>query len=362
LLIVGVIGFGVWRAAFAALARGAWPRGIGRLGIGLGLGVLLGRMLSFQSSLEDLDLLPDLAGPSAAFRLELLWSLQFLACLFLFLRWVLAGASTWLEIALTSRSPGRLCAVGVAIAGGLLAVWLGLSIANHDTFLALFALEDDVIGVVLLIGNYLLAQPLVLLALIVLWAFPLAAWFWRRPPTPADNSSWALLDPAPQRVTLLPQALLRPRLALLAGLAGGAIYCGLVLMLRIWWRWGLSEATRSDDQARLLLYFGQVALAALLQMGVAAVVAGWVQRLGALHGLFAAFVAGCVMTVAMLGLNLAFGGTIDFGFAWQTFSLVVNGGALLALPIGLVVAGLAGWIRRAQPASGARSSADAALL
>jgi len=91
-------------------------------------------------------------------------------------------------------------------------------------------------------------------------------------------------------------------------------------------------------------------------------VAGWVRRLGALHGLFAAFVAGCVMTIAILGLNLAFGGTFDLGVTWLTFALVVNVGALLALPSGLAVAALAGWVRRVHRISGGQRAADATLL
>jgi cell division protein FtsX len=87
-----------------------------------------------------------------------------------------------------------------------------------------------------------------------------------------------------------------------------------------------------------------------------------VQRLGALHGLFAAFAAGCLMAIVIVGLNLAFGGMIDLWLVGQTFMLVVNSGALLALPLALLVAALAGWVRRARRASSSRRTANAALL
>lgn len=78
-------------------------------------------------------------------------------------------------------------------------------------------------------------------------------------------------------------------------------------------------------------------MAVLVQAVTAAVAAIWVRRLRSIHGLFAAFVAGCVMVVGILGLNLAFGGSIDPTIAWTTISLVVNGGALLSLPVAAVV-------------------------
>jgi hypothetical protein len=128
-------------------------------------------------------------------------------------------------------------------------------------------------------------------------------------------------------------------------LLGGLAFCALLLLIRIGLRIGLSEAVRSTDEFRLGFFLSQVALAVLMQVGVAALVAGWIQRLGAVHGLFGAFVAGCVMAVGILAANLLFGGTIDLQFAWNTFCQVVNEGALLALPIAWAVASLAQLIR-----------------
>jgi hypothetical protein len=299
---------------------------------------------------------------TAQFGLEALWSLLVLISLLVFLPWIAACASTWLEVVITRRSPGPVATGGAVVAGGVLALWLGLLIVIHDifllTFLRILGIEGAIIAVLAGSTIYLLMQPLVLLALICLWAFPLSAWFWHGQPATASGSNWAFLDPAPQRFALRPQSPLRPRLALLSGLVGSILFFGLVLIAWIIRRWGVPQDVRNTEQAILLFYYGQIALAALLQMGVAVVVAGWVRRLGALHGMFAAFVAGCLMTVAMLGLNLAFGGTVDLGFAWQTLVTVVNGGALLALPAGLAVATLAGWLRRAS----GRRSADAPLL
>jgi hypothetical protein len=89
-----------------------------------------------------------------------------------------------------------------------------------------------------------------------------------------------------------------------------------------------------------------ITLAALIEVAVAIVVAARATWLGWIQGLFAAFVAGCVMAVGILVENLLFGGTVDPTFAWSVFSQVVNEGALLALPCALIVAFLSGRIRR----------------
>ncbi len=104
-------------------------------------------------------------------------------------------------------------------------------------------------------------------------------------------------------------------MALRIGLVGGLIFCVLLLVLCAWWQLGVPEATRNADEAKLEFAFAQVAVAALMQAGVATFVAVRVKRLGGVHGLFAAFVAGCAMTVGILGLNLLFGRGLDPGFA-----------------------------------------------
>ncbi|MFQ6013947.1 MAG: M48 family metalloprotease [Anaerolineae bacterium] len=346
-LAVGVVGLGSWRATFATLAQGGVPRGAGHLGLSLALGFILGQTLSFSSFIEvnQVSGQTDLIGLVSLSSFDILWSALLLASLFFFFRWVAAGASVWLEVAATGRSPRLAYGVGLTVAGVLLAVWFGLLFLIRDVRVILPSLLssfDGVLGVVWL----LVQHPLTFLVLISLWAFPLAAWFWRERVASAPGSSWAFLDPTPQPLTLPRQAPLRPGLALTVGLAGGLAFCVVLLVLRVAVRLTVPEATATTDQFKLMYYIGQVALAALMEAGVAAVVAGWVKRLGGLHGLFAAFVAGCVMTGGVLGLNLLFGGTIDFAFTWQTFSQVVNEGALLALPTALGVSALAGWVRR----------------
>lgn len=357
-LMVGVVGSGIWRANLAALANKRVLQGIGRLGLGLGLGFLLGQYLSLsayalsksQQSLTGLDL----------FVFDALWIGVVLASLLLFLYWINAGASTWMEVAAASRSPRPAYRVGLIIAGIWLTLWLGLlfyvypSRATGNDMLiptliaristqynvsmtgALFLLIEATITAVL-------SNPLALFAFISIWAFPLAAWFWRKRIVSTSRSSWAFLDPTP--LTLPRQYPLRPGLALAIGMAGGVISCVFLLMLGF-----VLHSTLTDVEYFNWILIWQPVIAAVMQAVVAAIVASMVRRLGSLHGLFAAFVAGCVISLGAIANLLLYlpgiGQDLLLQSSWLFFTKVVNEGALLALPIALVASALAGWLRQ----------------
>ena len=81
-LVVGVVGVGIWRATFAALARGETLHGLGRLGLGLGVGMLCGQFLSFMG--EEL-------GHQTVDLDAILWSVLVVTSLGCFFRWLAAG-------------------------------------------------------------------------------------------------------------------------------------------------------------------------------------------------------------------------------------------------------------------------------
>jgi len=194
----------------------------------------------------------------------------------------------------------------------------------------------------------LLQNPFILLVLVTLWGFPLAASLWHRktsPPPPAAEG--AFLDPSPQALTSQQHNSVHLSQALVVGMVGGLAFCVLDLITEYWWN-SAPQAVQSADQAKLAFSGAQVAAAAVVQAIVAAIVTIRVRWLGIIHGLFAAFVAGCVMVVGILGLNLAFGHShsINPFFAWITFASVLNAGALLSLPLSGGVSAVASWMRR----------------
>lgn len=361
-LAVGVVGAGVWRMTFAALWQGRALGGAGRLGVSLGLGLLVGQMLSFESSMGLLLFAEenDLTAYLAFFLVSALWGMVLLASLFLFFRWITAGAWLWLETANSSRALRRAYGIGQIVTGGLLTLWLGLLLLVYDAAVHLSSILVDIplSGFEIALGGlafaflavaYLALQPLTALLFVGLWAFPLAAWFRRQQIAKAQDMSWAFFDPLPQTPALPQQPPLRPGLALAVGLVSGFAFCGLLLIIRIVLRLSLSEAVRDSDQYKLALYYGQVAMATLMQAGAAAIVAGWAKRLGILHGLFAAFTAGGVMAAGVLSINLLFGGSISVDIIWITFSQVINWGAFLSLPLAVCVAAAMGWLRQLRP-------------
>jgi len=344
-LVVGVLGLGTWRATFAAMTRGEASSGAGRIGFGLGLGFIAGMFLSLGNAID----VPNSAGTFNQFVYNLPWNVLLLVSMVFFFRWIAAGASAWLEIAASRRSPRLIYIVGLAIASGVLAVWLVYIIGFSDLSRTELQQSTSLSTVLSDLANLLffdtLQQPITFLVLISLWAFPLAAWFWRGRVAAAVGSSWAFMDSSSQRVTLPHQEPFRPLRAMLIGVGGGLLYCALLLLIRILLPLVIPEAIRNMDQVQQMLGIGRLVLAGLLGAVIAAIAAGWVKRLGLIHGLFAAFFGGWVMTEGILFFIVLSGGTIDFLTIWTILCFVINGGALLVLPTALGVSALAEWIR-----------------
>jgi hypothetical protein len=343
-IVVGVLGLSTWRASFAKIARGEAPHGAGLLGLSLGFGLILGRflLLSPQPLPGSTDL--------ATLIYDLPWNVLLLIGLFFFFRWIAAGASIWLRIATTRRSPRLIYTLGLVIASVVLVIWLehlfsyrDLSAIDLPQSSSVSAVIDDLRSQFF---EVTLLQVSTFLAFVCLWAFPLAASLWRRRMARVATSNWAFLDSPSQDARWPLQEPLRPLLAIAIGLVGGLLYCLLLLLLEIW-RLSYVPAAITNT-AQFHLWFAIVLLTggAVLQAIIAAIVTVWVRRLGVLHGLFAAFVAGCVMTAGVCDSVLLYGQTIDSFFVWVVLGYMVNGGAILALLTVLVVSALAGWIRR----------------
>jgi Zn-dependent protease with chaperone function len=329
-LAVGVVGLGAWRATFGALALGRPPRGLSRLGLGLGLGCVLGQFLSLEGYIEA-----SVYGSSmAVFGFYVVLSTLLLASSVLLVEWLGTGASTWLEVMATSRSPRPAYVVGLIIAGALFALCLGDLYSLYPLGAGVSGLSGF-LNLMYILGSYvvnvLAVNPVTLVALISLWAFPLAAWFWRRQFASDLRGSWMFLDSYSQHATFPRLAPLNPSLALKFGLLGGLLFWAVLLALWAGWRLGVGAAAKHRPGVMIAFAFLQVATAALAQAVVAVAVGRRITRVGGVHGLFAAFIGGCVMAAGMIVIIFIFGRKMNPGFAWIVFSQVVDSGALLAL-------------------------------
>ncbi|MBI3536519.1 MAG: M48 family metalloprotease, partial [Chloroflexi bacterium] len=131
-LAVEVVGLQIWRASFAALMRGKTLRGVGRLGLCFGFGIVLGRLLAFDSAFVAIEEQTDFAIQIVNIGYGIIWSGILCASLFFLMRWIAMGAKGWLEIAIHELSPRPIYLAGLFIASIVLTVWLSTLFQSRD--------------------------------------------------------------------------------------------------------------------------------------------------------------------------------------------------------------------------------------
>jgi TPR repeat protein len=351
LFAIGAIGIGVWRGAFAALLKGDRPYlRTGSLGAALVAGsfpVFLLVLVSeaFQLNTSQSALLQSF---TASFQLNLFIAVILLAASFLIFRWIADACVAWFEPVLRSRSPqlvlvttvgAAFILVGAALATVFFSVsfsfavtpWRGSPdwIFAYDTFLG---------------GPVLLASVLV-------WAFPFAALLWRSKAFSTGLRDWVFLDGSLPRLPRQDPLSIR-----------GAFTTGITLGVIFWFLWeaeyfriylpvGLASTINAGYSFLFNwtagLFSGRQFLipnsAMAFQMVAAAIATGGAKQLRALCGLFAASVAGGIIVL---------GDWLFFGLQLRTSELllasldIMGQGAIGALPTVIVAAGIGSAFRR----------------
>jgi len=339
LLVVGILGMGVWRAAFARSILGNVSIGKGRLAFGVTLGILIEFFSGQINSTLSFYLI----------FFQLFWGGILFLVLYALFNWITSTAAVWLEVAAFSSSPRRTYILNLTLAIGMITVaftWLLMSrklieLSAQTNFLQVAASLSFMFGSLLLGTD----NPFAWMALSSLWAVPMAAWFWRKQSASVSAASWAYLEGSQSE--LHPQPLgqsLQPGLAIKTGIKLGILYCGILLILRLLVRMsGLGDVINSNDSYKATFFYVWIVLSVLIQIGAAIIASGKVKRLGWAHGLFAAFIGGCVMTVGILAINILFrimdgkivsmsvGGILEPSYIWLVFSQVINLGTFFAL-------------------------------
>jgi len=186
------------------------------------------------------------------------------------------------------------------------------------------------------------SSPFFYTAVQLIWLVPLAAWLYRRRAAPVATARWALLDPVQGPQSHPVAAPLRPGLSVVAGVVGGMLF-GLVSVPV-----SLGLAASPAGGVSVWLLYGQSVLGVLIQTAVALVLALLVRRLGAIHGLFGAFVCGCVVAIVALAntaLTVGLAGLQVRDLVTQTVATYLNVSALITLPVAVAAAGVSSWIR-----------------
>ena len=362
-LVVGVAGLAQWRAACLASVRREPVRGTWRVALGLAAGMALGDLVSVSGAVS----IPDgfaLTGAALAI-FDLVWYGLLFAGTALFLRWTVACASTWLPAVARRATPRLAFALGAAPSVLVLAVGLqylfsiatfrisggilpGSMVAAALSGPAGFTIPDGPYVEAAVALGLLVVQvatsPVFYAAMQLLWLIPLGAWFLRRRAAPVATAAWALLDRAPAAPAWPAERRpLRPGLCAAVGIAGGLAFAVVDVPVTV------VLALTSLDAVSVWIVYGQLVLGVLTQMTVAFALAVSIRRLGAIHGLFGAFVCGCGAALAALAatlLVLGMAGLRVESLVTGMLTAYLNLAALLTLPVSLFGAGLASWFRR----------------
>lgn len=375
-LVVGVVGVALWRDRFGALAGRTETQAVWPLALALTAGFLIG---------PELSLLQGVAAPDERGLLgsvlrgdDLVWLAALLAIVALLLSWIGNGAWVWLR-AEAARRPRDASTAGLLVAAAVLTIVLGTYYALRDlapaiTFSkALTAQQHAQVDAVAWAGptwlwqlimdpqtQLVLERPFVPLAVVALWAFPLAVVLVRRRRT--GEAPWAFLDPGGR---IDPE---RPRVSVRRPLAVGAAAGVTCLLAYVAYRAGIHASvdpgTRARDEFLLGFFFWQLVLALAAQAiagGVATALARDSVRLA--EGLCAATVAGSIAVFGLVAGPFAGGcadpisvnpgpcsWTVSADFTWDVWRQAVAQGAVVAVGAGLVVLAAHALLRARKPA------------
>ena len=190
-------------------------------------------------------------------------------------------------------------------------------------FVAIYAFANDEISPFSLAVH----NPLMVLGLTALWAFPLLACFWKPASAESESSSWLFLDsgsPPHSSSILYRRQLITP---LITGIVGGVLGWGLVLLIR-----GLGL----DTVVNLF------AVSMIIQGLTGAIAAAVPKRLASILGLFAAATAGFVLVI---GYGLLSPYLPPSAIAFVSIGMI-NSGGLFAIPVVIAIATISSAVRR----------------
>ncbi len=369
-LVMGVVGIGVWRGAWGALVDGRPRPPTWTLALALAAGLLVGPQLALQRAIRvegDSTLLETAIGSGAP------WILLLVVSLVLLLAWVGGSAESWIRARAGAERPTWTTLLGLLVASGFLAAFIAVfnyARESRNEIPRFSALEYSIAADVAWVGPRwlwnvvenawllsVLTVPVIMLALVVPWLLPLAAWLRRRSET--DQPRWAFLEDGGRfDVRVLGRAPLEPWLI---GVAAGIAFIVALVALRAGMRASFDASVREQSLGFIYAFsYWQYLFALGAQFAAGIVAAARTRELRLVYALAAAFTAG---VVAVVGIELVISAASclevlsfradptcrwlgEADAAWGNFKLIVPMGALAALAGGLLVVGAQAVLRR----------------
>jgi Zn-dependent protease with chaperone function len=323
----------IWRASFASLVRGTQPRAALRGGIAAGLGTVLGTMVAQAGGLPLLAAGGPSLPPVLVAGMAIWATLLFLSPV-MGLIWVEAAAKTWIPIALRRTHPGASLKAAVGLNCVFTVPWFALAGPFLLALAVLWLLAPAIVGPLLYdTFNAFPLNVLGALSVAVTWSFPMAAWLWRRPRTPGI-AEWAFLEPPRPALPHLTLPL-APGRSIAIGLAAGMVAGVMLGWVQVPWaptlKLGLEETPESTR------FIAMMFTAVLVQPAVAALVVFVVSGMTVIQAMFAAFVAGNVLSIALCLHMWEFDPSLIVLCLQVSYGFIIIGGAVAALPSALIV-------------------------
>jgi Zn-dependent protease with chaperone function len=347
-IVLSAISIVTWRAVFLSVMRGGKARGSLATSVALAAGILLGGVgfpvgvvlagIAVQLPEASLVQVPSIPIPAliiGVLFLILLLGLVLACGVLAYIKWVEIVASSWLPAMMNRRAPGFLLWAGIIGSCILALPWFSL-LTPFTWMLVTEPLRDGkAFGTLLSFWRLLVGSISVFplncitwVSLIALWGVPFAAVPWKRPAF-VGRGCWAFLDRDidPGQVPLTPTPFYIRRALLIA--AAGAVAAAIATR---WLRIELPSGALLDagisDRAAHSVQVSTIVTCIVAQAAIAAVIAASVPKLGFIHGMFGAFVAGWILVFVQYAQLAIAGRPAPIGLL---VGLVIIGGALLAL-------------------------------
>jgi Zn-dependent protease with chaperone function len=324
----------IWRASFASLVRGTQPRAAVRGGIAAGLGTVLGTMVAQAGGLPLLGA----GGPSVPAVLVasmVTWAIVLFLSPIMGLIWVEAAAKTWIPISLRRPHPGASLKAAVGLNSVFTVPWFALAGPFLLALAVLWLLASAFVGPLLYqTSSTFPLNVLGALSVAVTWGFPMAAWLWRRPLTPGI-AEWAFLAPPRPPLSHLTLPLAPGRsiaIALVAGMVAG------VMLGSVQVPWAPTLKFGVEQTADTTRFVAMMVTAVLVQAAVATLVVFVVSGVRVIQAMFAAFVAGNVLAIALCLQMWEFDPSLIVLCLQVSYGFIIIGGAVVALPSALIAA------------------------
>ena len=298
--LAGWAGVAIWRDASGSLRRGVPELFAVALGLAAAVGIMTGFNLSFMAFLGDVG------NPSPALPVLVLT---------LFFLWVRAGAYWWQSSELGRRLAVPACWISLAIGCFvLIAMWSKLSSLDtlYNAMAEAFTKEFSSLDLAWTFFRTMIVSPVTLLFFVVLWLFVAAP-------------RWLGLVPQDRRRVL--------RRRKFKVIVGTLVFAAILVAGRFYLQFSVEAGLRGSDEFKVWFLYFWLLTGALLQGGLAFILTVRPPVATVAEACFCALVAGLLMGMVMLAVNVAFGGGLGMGFVVNTLCQFASGGVFTALPM-----------------------------